>query len=104
MNNSELFEFLPSMVQDERSLTYTMPSPDRHYLEVIYATCGLWGGFMKLFLFYNILKEKISERPINILILIDQAVDFVGSTFLITNTIVKVIFILTSGVRIIKFF
>ena len=31
-----------------------------------------WGTLMKCFLYHTIAKEKLSDRPINVLILIDQ--------------------------------
>ena len=90
MNNSELFEFLPAMINDERSLVYTLQSPERIFLLVISFVCGIWGTFMKLFLFYSLTKEKITERPINILIIIDQTIDFLGNLVININTTVKV--------------
>ena len=89
MNNSELFEFLPFMVEDERDFS-DMPLVRRVFLLVFYFTCGIWGSVMKLFLFYNLKQEKISERPINILIFIDQFVEYIGNMLMITNTTVKV--------------
>ena len=90
MNHSELFDFLASMTEDERSLVHTASTLERILIRLILFVCGLWGSFTKLFLLYNLAKEKHSERPINILIIIDQSVDFMTNMMIIFNTIAKV--------------
>ena len=90
MNNTELFDFMPSMTEDERSLAFTIKLPERIFFLVIYCVCGAWGTFMKLFLYYKLMNEKISERPINILVIIDQTIDFIGNLVININSIVKV--------------
>ena len=94
MNNSELFNFAPYMVEDERSVLHTVPQYERTSFVVIHAVCGVWGTLMKLFLFFHLKKEKISERPINVLIIIDQTVDFIGNLVITINTVVKVSLVL----------
>jgi hypothetical protein len=32
----------------------------------------IWGWLMKFFIYFSIAKEKLSERPINVLTIIDQ--------------------------------
>ena len=96
MNNSELFYFLPSMIDDERSLAYSSPWYVTIYHSIVQLLSGICGTFMKLFLVYNMTKEKISERPINILIIIDQTVDFVGNSVLIISALIHVSKILSS--------
>ena len=90
MNNSELFEFLPLMVDDERAYIYTISLILRILLSVVCTSSGLWVTAMKFFLFYNLMQEKISDRPINILIFIDQAVDYIVNIVIIINTSIKV--------------
>ena len=90
MNSSELFDFLPSMTEDERSVIITAEVPERIFFVAFCFVCGAWGTFMKLFLYHNLTKIKISERPINILIIIDQTIDLIGNLVVIINTMVKV--------------
>ena len=94
MNNSELFEFLPLMIEDERAIYYTGLMPERIIFTTLYVVCGIWGILMKLFLFYNLMQQKISERPINILIIFDQTVDLIGNVFININTTLSVSLIL----------
>ena len=94
MNNSELFDFLPFMIDDERAFIYTMPLSIRVSYLMTYIICGIWGSGMKFFLFFNLMQEKISERPINILIIIDQSIEYFGNIVVIVNTIIKVIYFL----------
>ena len=46
---------------------------------------------MKFFIYYYLAHEKFSERPINILILIDQAVDHLIKLSFFLYVILKVI-------------
>ena len=92
MNNSELFAFLPFMIEDERSPIFTAPMHVRIILRLIYFVFGFWGIFAKLFLMYNLTKEKFAERPINILIVIDQSVDFISNMVITFDTFSKVSF------------
>ena len=94
MNNSELFAFLPFMIEDERSPIFTAPMHVRIILRLIYFVFGFWGIFAKLFLMYNLTKEKFAERPINILIVIDQSVDFISNMVITFDTFSKVSFLI----------
>ena len=90
MNNTELFQNLPFMVDDERAVIYKLSFTPRVALLGIYVVCGIWGSVMKFFLFYNLMQEKFSERPINILIFIDHLVDYIGNIVIVINTSIKV--------------
>ena len=78
------------MIEDERAIYYTGLMPERIIFTTLYIVCEIWGILMKLFLFYNLMQQKISERPINILIIFDQTVDFIGNVFININTTLSV--------------
>ena len=77
MNNSELFGFLPFMVDDERSHSLRMPHNEKLIISIIFIVTGVWGTLMKVFIYNNLWMEDLSKRPINILILIDQITDHI---------------------------
>ena len=89
-NNSELFDFLPLMTEDERSLIFSLTSTERIVMTMSFILAVVWGSIMKFFLYYNITKEKISERPINILILLDQVIEHITNLYLATVSTLKV--------------
>ena len=89
-NNSELFEFLPLMVEDERTIYFRGEMPERIFFTTLYMVCGVWGALMKIFLLYNLMQQKISERPINILIMFDQTIDFIGNVVINISTTINV--------------
>ena len=91
LNNSDLFEFLPQMNEDERSVIFILTETERSLVIVGFALTAIWGSFMKFFLYYNVLKEKITERPINILILLDQVIEHVTNLYLVAVSAAKVI-------------
>ena len=77
MNNSELFDFLTRMNEDERSLTLKMPFLERVIIGGALILAGIWGTLMKLFIYHCLWQENLSKRPINILILMDQIIDHI---------------------------
>ena len=91
LNNSDLFEFLPQMNEDERSVIFILTETERSLVIVGFALTAIWGSVMKFFLYYNVLKEKITERPINILILLDQVIEHVTNLYLVAVSAAKVI-------------
>ena len=92
---------MPSMVEDERAV-HNIPLNRRIALLVLYSISGIWGSAMKFFLFYYLKREKISERPINALIFIDQFVDYIGNIVVIINTIIKVTHLMLLFLKIIS--
>ena len=91
VNNSDLFDFLPQMTEDERSVIFILTETERSLVIVGFALTAIWGSVMKFFLYYNVLKEKITERPINILILLDQVIEHVANLYLVAVSAAKVI-------------
>lgn len=91
LNNSELFEFLPLMTDDQRSSLYVLTSTERGLMITSFTAAVIWGSAMKFFLYYNIMKEKISERPINVLILLDQVIEHFTNVSVASGAIMKVI-------------
>lgn len=77
LNSSELFEFLPHMTHDEKTLTLAMPLGQKIFFVTVFFCSAVWGSLMKFFIYYNIMQEKFSVRPINILILIDQVIEHI---------------------------
>ena len=91
VNNSDLFDFLPQMNEDERSVIFILTLTERSLVLVGFALTAIRGSVMKFFLYYNVLKEKITERPINILILLDQVLEHVTNLYLVAVSAAKVI-------------
>ena len=91
VNNSDLFDFLPQMNEDERSVIFILTVTERSWVLAGFALTAIWGSVMKFFLYYNVLKEKITERPINILILLDQVIEHVTNLYLVAVSAAKVI-------------
>ena len=90
MNNSELFDFLTCMNEDERSLTLKMPFLERVIIGGALILAGIWGTLMKLFIYHCLWQENLSKRPINKLILLDQAIDHITKTIAIVNAVIMV--------------
>ena len=90
MINSELYEFLAMMTQDERALSIAMSISQRVVFVTASVISALWGTFVKFFIYFNISREKFSERPINMLILYDQVVDHFMKMLLFFYAIAKV--------------
>ena len=90
MNNSELFDFLNHMTEDGRSLTFKMSFWERVVIGGALLVAGIWGTLMKLFFYYNIWQEKLSQRPINILVLMDQIIDHITKVTVIVNAVIMV--------------
>ena len=78
MNNSEVFGFLPFMVEDERSYSLKLAHTENNIISTIFICTAVWGTLMKIFIYYNLSVEGLSRRPINILILIDQVTDHIN--------------------------
>ena len=78
MNNSEIFGFLPFMVEDERSYSLKLAHTENYIISTIFICTAVWGTLMKIFIYYNLSVEGLSRRPINILILIDQVTDHIN--------------------------
>ncbi len=88
--SGELYEFVSHMTEDERTLLLQIPTYEKVIMSLVSVLTLIWGTFMKCFIYYNISKEKVSERPINILIAIDQVIHHVLNSVFIAGTIVKV--------------
>jgi len=69
---TELFGFIEFMVEDERTLLIQMPFYHKVLMFSVITLSILWANLMKIFIYFNLMEEKLTERPINVLILIDQ--------------------------------
>ena len=87
---SELYGFLPHMTEDERTLLFQIPTFQKAMMITTISLSILWGSVMKLFLYHQISQEKWSERPINILTLIDQVIHQFFNTVIGIGMISKV--------------
>ena len=90
LNSSELFEFLPHMTHDEKTLTLAMPLGQKIFFVTVFFCSAVWGSLMKFFIYYNVMREKFTERPINILILIDQVIEHITKTMTCFYVLIKV--------------
>ncbi len=87
---SELYGFLPYMTEDERTLLFQIPTFQKATMITTISLSILWGSVIKLFLYHQISQEKWSERPINILTLIDQVIHQFFNTVIGIGMIAKV--------------
>ena len=71
-HESELFGFIPFMVDDEKTLLLQLPTYQKAAMATLIIISIVWSNVMKIFIYYNVAGEKLADRPINILILIDQ--------------------------------
>ena len=78
------------MNEDERSLTLKMPFLERVIIGGALILAGIWGTLMKLFIYHCLWQENLSKRPINKLILLDQAIDHITKTIAIVNAVIMV--------------
>ena len=90
MNTSDHFDFLSRMTEDERALTLKMSVAERVIFATTMVLAVVWGSLMKLFIYYNLGQEKLSARPINILILMDKIIDHVTKVSAVTNGVITV--------------
>lgn len=90
MNTSELFDFIPRMTDNEKSFIFNLSLVEKIIFSSLFIWSIVWGTLMKLFLYYNLKQEKMSERPINVLILVDQLIEHATNFILIVNSTIKV--------------
>ena len=88
---------MPQMTEDERSVIFLLTYAERIFFIAGFACAAIWGTAMKAFLYYNIMQEKISERPINVLILLDQVIEHVINVIMAVGTSIKVSFYRKTG-------
>ena len=69
---SELFDFMKNMTEDDRTLLVQMPIYQKITVSSIIFISMVWGSLMKVLIYYAISKEKVAERPINVLIVVDM--------------------------------
>jgi len=94
LNSSELYDFMTYMTQDERSMSMQFTSHAKVGIVATFVATIVWGSLMKFFLYFNLLQEKLSERPINALILVDQFVGHLTNLIIDVSAIVKVLLII----------
>ena len=90
MNYSEQFEFVTHMLKDERSVILKMSFSVRIVVGATLILSLVWGSLMKLFIYYSLWQEKLSKRPINILIFLDQIIDHVTKAFAMITILIMV--------------
>jgi hypothetical protein len=74
MDRRELFEFLSSVTEDERTNNLKMSSFWRLVLCTFTSLSLAWGTAMNYLIFRHFRKMKIFDKPINFLILVDQII------------------------------
>ena len=88
--SQELFGFLPQMVDDERSFTFQMQFYLKVLMTLTISLSMIWGTLMKCFIFYCISQEKWTEKPINVLIVLDQVIHLFYHSVISTGILLKV--------------
>jgi hypothetical protein len=87
---SDLYSFLDHMIEDDRTLLLSM-SPVQKVTTVVILTLSLiWGTLMKVFVYYSISGQKVSERPVNVLIIVEQILHHIFNYVIIAGSLVKV--------------
>lgn len=71
-NIVDLFGFIPYMDENERTFMLRLPTRERIVLTLVLSLSLIWGTLMKVFVYFNVMNEKFSERPFNVLIIVDQ--------------------------------
>ena len=71
-NIVDLFGFIPYMDEYERTFMLRLPTRERIVLTLVLSLSLIWGTLMKVFVYFNVMNEKFSERPFNVLIIVDQ--------------------------------
>ena len=70
--NSELFEFISFMVEDEKTLLLQPPAKQMAAMAALIILSIIWSNIIKIFIYHSMAQEKLADRPINVLILVDQ--------------------------------
>ena len=104
MDRRELFEFLPSMREDERTNNLKLSTFWRFVLGIFTSASLIWGTAMKQLIYKNFQKIKIIEKPINFLILLDQILNQTFSTIFCVSVISSVAFGMTLNEFLNEFF
>ena len=87
---SELFNFINEMTEDDRTLLLKTSPLSKQVVGVVLMLTFLWGSLMKAFIYFNISSQKISERPINVLIIIEQVLHHSLNCVVIVGSGIKV--------------
>jgi len=89
-NLTELYTFTESMIEDERTLLLQMPLYQRLFMASVIILSTIWNSLTKIFIYYHISKEKLTDRPINVLILLDQMIQHIFTTVIAFGMVIKV--------------
>ena len=87
---SELHNFLPKMVEDERTLLFQIPIGQKALMTCVISISIVWGSLMKALIYSSISKDRWNDRPINVLIIIDQVIQHLFNIIIAIGMIVKV--------------
>ena len=74
MEQPEIYNILLKMTEDERTLLVKLSDVEKTVMVAIIAFSCLWCTLMKAFIYWNFSKQKLFEKSINILILVDQII------------------------------
>ena len=69
---SELYTFIPFMVDDERAFIMQLSANETVTVASVIFISVVWGNIMEFFIYFQMAQEKLGDRPINILIFLDQ--------------------------------
>ena len=83
------FTFVNLQTTNERSVLLKISPTWKSMIGIAIALSLLWGSAMKIFIYTYFHKLKISERPINLLILLGQIIHHALNLFVGTNIIVE---------------
>ena len=91
MNQSELYDFLPNMINDERTLLVKISDMEKSVMIFIIAFSCLWCTLMKTLIYWNVSKQTLFKKSINILILSDQVIHHIAINIVASVQLAKVI-------------
>lgn len=87
-SEKEHFDFVKFMTNDERGGFLILPLTAKIVLASFQVIIWTIGAIMKLVIFKSF--KKISERPINILIILSQVFDFLPHTLIVANFLMMI--------------
>ena len=85
MTAEELFQLTESMTQDERAYFLTLNPNVKVGFTLIVIISLSFSSLMKYVMYKHLKRNKTNERPITVLIIMGQVVDYIVQIFIVAN-------------------
>ena len=102
-NRSEVLNFAKCMTNNELGLVLQMNWPTRFFFGATILGIWLFENIFKYVTYKSIFKMKIRDRPINVLIILNQVIDHIISSLIILNFLCMVPYATSSVVFLERF-